>query len=180
MLMLSPGCSIFKKHPKVSLPSHPLVLPKPKPHPPLPDLDAPPALEPDPPDTQEVAVIHIPTPEIPPRPAVPRPRRQRHDVTPKDEQGEPADSEETEQPADEAPPQLVQLLTAEQRRQYDQLIDQDLNQAQKSLVSVAGRNLTPEETRVSQPDQSIYPPGQRGPRTGSYAGPEPGGKSFSD
>lgn len=143
-LALSTSCGLFHKRQPPPMPARPY---QPPPEKPLavaapPELSEPPLLEPDEPASLEMA-LHIQlAEEIPP--FQPRTKNRRARQTPAREGRE----EETVEAAVEVPepaPQLVQMLSPEKRKEYDQLIDQNLNQAQKSLSAVSGRSLNAEQ-----------------------------------
>ncbi len=137
-----PSCAILRKksEPRAVRPSRPFHPPSTRAtaEPPPLDLMDPPVLETEPP-VWELA-LHFPQPELPEPPQRPAARRPARPESSKEE------AELAEETPPQAPPlQLGQILSTEQRRQYNQLIDQDLNQALKSLAALNGRSLTSEQ-----------------------------------
>ena len=139
MALCTQAC-FFRKQPKVFVRppvarSEPVSFPAPDPLPLPPEniaLDTP-----APPDLSAA---------IPPLPAPPRPaavQRPPLATAPK-----PAIGTQPETPAPAVPPvpRLGQILTADQAREYNRLIDESLDRVRRAMLQLEGKRLTPQQT----------------------------------
>jgi hypothetical protein len=136
-----PSCALLRKKPEQHVATRPArIFNPPTARPgfqqPPPELTDPPVIEAELPSWE--LALHFPPPELPEPPQ--RPPAQRLSK-PESSKEEAEAIEEAAQP----PLQLGQILTSEQRKQYNHLIDQDLNQALKSLAALSGRSMTSEQ-----------------------------------
>jgi hypothetical protein len=108
------------------------------------------ALPPAPPDIQGDPMAALPElpPTVPqtldpPRP-VPPPRRGSAPAPPK------AAAAGSVQPADTpAPPQLGQIFTPDQAREYNRILNESLERVRKNMAVVAGKNLNAEQSEIA-------------------------------
>jgi hypothetical protein len=139
MAVLAPSCSrVFHRKAKAVPPPPPITQPLPQAAAAVP---AAPALCPDPPELppQQVKIPPLGLPETTLPPGPPRPRPQRT------AKAEPTPAEA--QPAQPAAviPQLEQMLSPEQQRAYNEEIDRNIGNAQKTVAQLYMRKLTREQ-----------------------------------
>ncbi len=137
------GCRWFRRAPKpttTSAPTKPATTPLPTP--PAPKPPPPPEIEPPPQLPAGRPQIAPPPVELP-KPRPPRAPRRTRPVR-KSQPAPPQPAEEPPKPA--APlPQLQQILTPEQEREANQVIDQCVLRVERALAALQGRRLTAEQ-----------------------------------
>jgi outer membrane biosynthesis protein TonB len=128
LFSLSPACRFFGTRKRAPVPP---VITQPGPQ----VTPAPPPVVVEPPNPvppkPETPKVEPPKPEPPPPETVKRPSPF------------PAPSTPPTKPS--PPPQLTQILTAQQQQEYNRGIDQSITRARRALASVIARNLTPEQ-----------------------------------
>jgi len=140
MAVLAPSCSrVFHRKAKAVPPPPPITQPLPQATVAAP---AAPALCPEPPQLPpqqaKIPPLGLPEATLPPGPPRPRPQR-----TVKTEPATPAEAQPAQPAA--AIPQLEQMLSPEQQRAYNEEIDRNIGNAQKTVAQLNTRKLTREQ-----------------------------------
>jgi len=146
LAMASSSC-FLRKSTAVFTPPPPQSRPEPQQKPVEPSLPpAPPDIQGDPMAALPELPVAMPQTLDPPRPAPP-PRRGAAPTPPKAATAGPAGSA---QPADTpAPPQLGQIFTPDQAREYNRVLNESLERVRKNMAIVAGKNLNAEQSEIA-------------------------------